>query len=172
MFSSLGQAQKWKTVRQIVLSAMISHLTTKCDGNVHDNGVVKITANSVSGINYPRNTADFRILSCFCSEDKTRQRICFDFKTFSIEPTHCTIRPDYLKSWAVEGSDDGASWKEIDRRENNDDLNGKMGVKIFAPSQFGSFGRIWLRQNGPNHEGHNFPVLGAFEVFGAIAGLP
>jgi hypothetical protein len=44
-------------------------------------------------------------------------------------------------------------------------------VKTFAISQSGSFGRIRLRQNGPNHEGNNCLVLSAFEVFGAVAGL-
>jgi hypothetical protein len=72
----------------------------------------------------------------------------------------------------VEGSDDGASCTEIDRRENNSDLNGKLTVKTFAVSQSGSFGRIRLRQTGPNHRGNNHLVLNSFEVFGAVTGLP
>jgi hypothetical protein len=97
-----------------------------------------------------------------------------DFKTVRIEPTHYTIKSawrDYLKSWVIEGSDDGASWTEIDRRENNSDLNHHHAVKTFAVSQSGSIGRIRLRQTGLNHSGINRWVLRAFELFGAVAGL-
>jgi hypothetical protein len=76
-----------------------------------------------------------------------------------------------LKNWAVEGSDDGASWTEIDRRENNSDLDEPFTVKTFAVSQTGSFRKIRLRQTGPNHEGNNTLELSAFKVFGAVAGL-
>jgi hypothetical protein len=88
-----------------------------------------------------------------------------------IEPTHYTIWSFDLQSWTVEGSDDGASWTEIDRRENNSDLNGERAVKTFAVSQSGSFRKIRLRQTGLNHAGNNCLVLVAFELFGAVAGL-
>jgi hypothetical protein len=67
-------------------------LTTKCGGNVHDKGVVEITASSVSDIACPQNAADLRdAYSYFCSRDEPLQRICFDFKTLRIEPTHYAI---------------------------------------------------------------------------------
>jgi hypothetical protein len=66
----------------------------------------------------------------FKSEDELGQWICFDFKTLRIKPTHYTIQTycgerkgHHLKSWAIEGSDDGVSWTEIDLRENNSDLD-------------------------------------------------
>jgi hypothetical protein len=107
-------------------NGIISYLTAKCDGNVHDRGVVKITASSVSRTYYPQNAADLEDNPSFRSEDEPGQWICLDFKTLRIEPTHYTIRTgceNQLKSWAVEGSDDGASWTEIDRREDNGHLN-------------------------------------------------
>jgi hypothetical protein len=76
-----------------------------------------------------------------------------------------------LKSWAVESSDDGASWTKIDRREKNSNFNGGCHMKTFAVAQSGSFRRIHLRQIGPNHFGNNHLVLSAFELFGAVAGL-
>jgi hypothetical protein len=77
----------------------------------------------------------------------------------------------YLKSCAVEGSDDGASWTEINQRENNSDLNSELAVKTFAVSRSETFGRIRLRQTGPNQSDNNFLILSAFDVFGAVAGL-
>jgi hypothetical protein len=154
---------------------IISYLTAKCDGNIHDRGVVEITASSVFWTDYPRNTADLGTDSYFKSEDEPRQWICFDFKSLRIEPTHYTIRTflfDCLKSWTLEGSDDGVSWTEIDRRENNSDLDDTFAVKTFAVSRSGSFERIRLRQIGPNHGDDIEMRLSAFEVFGAIARLP
>jgi hypothetical protein len=71
----------------------------------------------------------------------------------------------------VEGSDDGATWTEIDGRENNSDLNDDLVVKTFTVAQSGRFRMIRLRQTGPNHCGDDYLVLSAFEVFGAVAEL-
>jgi hypothetical protein len=73
-------------------NGVISYLTVKCSGNVHDRGVVEITASSVSYTDYPRNTADLGTNSDFWSEDEPGQWICLDFKTLRIEPTHNTIQ--------------------------------------------------------------------------------
>jgi hypothetical protein len=146
-----GKGPKKEENRQIALSGIISYLTAKCGGNVHDKCVVEITASSVSGTDYAQNAGDLEDeWSSFESENKPGQWICLDFKTLRIEPTHYTIRtygwePRHPKSWAVEGSDDGALWTEIDRRKNNSDLNDRRVVKTFAISRSGSFGRIRLR---------------------------
>jgi hypothetical protein len=161
-------------------NGIISHLTAKYSSNVDDKGIVAITASSVCASLYPRCAADFEDLatSFFGSENQPNQWICFDFKALRIEPTHYTIRTFeydsnhwHLKSWVVEGSGDGASWTEIDRRENNGDLNDAWAVKTFAVSRSGSFGRIRLCQTGPNHRGNHYLFVGAFELFGAVAGL-
>jgi hypothetical protein len=79
----------------------------------------------------------------------------------------------HQKSWLVQGSDNGASWTEIDRRENNSDLHGRSTVATFSVSQYGRFVRIRLCQTGPNQiaDHNNQLVVMAFEFFGAIAGL-
>jgi hypothetical protein len=77
----------------------------------------------------------------------------------------------YLKNWAVEGSEDGASWTEIERRENNSDLIGENAVNTSAVSQAGSFRWIRLSQIGPNHWHDNLLFRSAFEPFGAVARL-
>jgi hypothetical protein len=175
-----GKAAQKEEDRQTALSGIIAHLTAKCGGNVHKKGVVEITASSVPSSSYsPWNAADLRKVSSeFSSRNKPDQWISWDFKALRIEPTHYTIRTSkygpntfHLKSWAVEGSDDGASWTEIDRRENNSDLNDRSAVKTFAVSRSGSFRMIRLHQTGPTHNGNNVMNLNAFEVFGAVAGL-
>jgi hypothetical protein len=169
-----GKGPEKEEKRQIALSGIISHLIAKCGGNVHDRGVVEITASSVFDTNYSRDAADLGTDPWFWSKNEPGQWICLDFKTLRIEPTHYTIRSGFyshLMSWAVEGSDDGTSWTEIDRRENNSDLNGERALKTFAISRTGSFRKIQLRQTGPNHRSYSSLELSAFEVFGAVAGL-
>jgi hypothetical protein len=58
-----------------------------CVGNVHDIGVVEVTASSASGTDYPQNAVDLEDneLVLF-SEDEPGQWICLDFKTVRIEP--------------------------------------------------------------------------------------
>jgi hypothetical protein len=77
-----------------------------------------------------------------------------------------------LQNWAIEDSDNGDLWMEIDRRENNNDLNSEWAVKTFAVSQSLSFERIRVPQTDPNHADDNFLALSAFELFEAVAGLP
>jgi hypothetical protein len=77
-----------------------------------------------------------------------------------------------LESLEVKANlNDIENWMEIDRHENNSDLNGPFPVKMFAVSQTGSFRKIQLRQTDPNHDGDSSLELTAFEVFGAVAGL-
>jgi hypothetical protein len=108
-----GKGAKKEENRHLALSGIVSYLTEKCGGNIHDRGVVEITASSVSNPDYARNAADLgNWNSCFTSKDKPRQWICLDFKALRIELMHCTIQVvnwSYLKSWTVDGSDDGSS---------------------------------------------------------------
>jgi hypothetical protein len=43
-----GKGPENEENHQIALSGIISHLTARCSGNVHDRGAVEITVNSVS----------------------------------------------------------------------------------------------------------------------------
>jgi hypothetical protein len=163
------------------LCGILHHLTSRFGGNVHDRNVVNITANQVcnSHPNYAaKNVADFESNSCFFSMDKPNQSICFDFKTLRIKPTHYTIRTvnvgqggNHLKNWVIEGSTDGTSWVEIDRHENNTDLNSTLAVKTFTISKVSTFQMIRLRQIGVNHASVNCLCFTAFEIFGLLTGL-
>jgi hypothetical protein len=111
----------------------------------------------------------------FLSEDELCQWICVNLKTLRIEPTHCRIWNSNWgqpKSLAVEASDNGASWTEIDHHEKNSGFNTPEAVKASAVSRSESFGRIHLCQTCPNRRGNSWLALSAFEFFGTVAGLP
>jgi hypothetical protein len=112
----------------------------------------------------------------FHSKNERDQWISYDFCKSRIKPTHYSIRSRYdgnpgnynLRSWVIEGSIDGSNWVEIDRRDNNNELNGKNISRQFAISHPDEFQMIRLRQTGKNHAGHDYLIFCAFEIFGTL----
>jgi hypothetical protein len=75
---------------------------------------------------------------------------------------------NHLKSWVLEGSDDGENWDEIDRREANNDLNGRSKVKTFTCQQPAKVRKLRLRQIGKNHHNADDIQLSGVEFFGRL----
>jgi hypothetical protein len=163
------------------LNGIISHLTAKFGGNVHDRGVVHITANRPNS-DHPsyaaKNVADLETDSYFQSAYEANQSICFDFKKMTITPTHYLIRTNgndpngyHLKTWVLEGSKEGNSWIEFDRQNDRGDLNSQFAVAIFSVGRSESVRLLRLRQTRPNHRGDNRLIFTAFEIFGSVVGI-
>jgi hypothetical protein len=156
-------------------------LTSKFGGNVHDRGVVHITANrsySDDPSYAAKNVADLGTDSYFQSAYEANQSICFDFKKMTITPTHYSIRTNsygpngyHLKSWVLEGSKEGNLWIEIDRQNDCGDLNSQFAVATFSVCCSESVRLLRLRQTGPNHCRQNYLYFTAFEIFGSVAGI-
>jgi hypothetical protein len=164
---------------------IISYLTTACGGNVSDRQRVHVFSDSVyntSGGHDPQRAADLSSNSYFYSSSGSNQSFGYDLKyNQSISPTHYAIRSRtdfgvggyHPKSWVVEVTNDRSnnnSWIEIDRRQNNQDLNDKGVVQTFECSNppRGEFRYIRIRQTDVNHCGHHYLVLAAFEIFGQL----
>jgi hypothetical protein len=161
---------------------IISYLTRKHGGNVHDKGIVTITSKSVISDDpkyAARNVADLTYDSDFCSKNESLssvfcsswergQWICWDFRNLRVRPTHYTIKSFKLKSWVVESSL-GERWTEIDRKTDNEDFNA-FGSRTasFAVSKSAECRFIRLRQTGEGHGGKDHLEIRAFEVFGTL----
>jgi hypothetical protein len=134
--------------------------------------------------NAAKNAADLETDSDFCSayrsykEDIPHTRnnwICYNFKKRRIVPTHYTIRTNFLglcwshlKSWLVETSKDGKSWREVAREENNKQLNGRWFAGTFAVAGGGECRFIRLVNIGRNHYRNDFLCISAWEIFGSL----
>jgi hypothetical protein len=170
-----------------VPDGIVAHLTRKCRGNVHDCRVVEVTSGSFEeethGAIYPaENAADLKTDSCFYSAYRlgsiphTRNnRVCYNFKGRKIVPTHYTIRTHYggpgnphLKSWVVETSADGESWRAVASEENNEQLNGIYFTGTFAVADGGECRFIRLVNIGRNHRGGDSICISAWEIFGSL----
>jgi hypothetical protein len=100
--------------------------------------------------------------------------VCYDFRERRVVPAHYTIRtndglPDrsHLKSWLVETSADGESWREVAHKEDNGQLNGRHFTGRFAVAG-GECRFIRLVNIGRNHAGHDVFFISAWEIFGSL----
>jgi hypothetical protein len=151
---------------------ILSYLTRKHGGNVHDRRIVTITSKSVDR-NGARNytfLADLTTNMFFCSKDEPSQWVCWDFHGMCVRLTGYTIHtPDsnQLKSWVVRGSVDGTSWMDIDRRINSVDLS-RGETASFAVSKCGELCHIAVVQENWNHWQKNVLCIKAVEFFGVL----
>lgn len=157
---------------------IVAHLGRECCGNVHDKGVVIVTSSTINSNNptyHPKNATEFGTKSCYFSENKRNSWICYDFKVPRVIPKSysmktCADQRVYQpKSWALEVSNDGKSWTEVDRKDCNEFL-GTCMVRNFeisrAPSDPVRF--IRLKQTGKCHDGEHYLVLHGLEIFGTL----
>jgi hypothetical protein len=155
------------------VDGIISYLTRKHGGNVHDLGIVTITSKSLFSNQLKsavRNAADFTSNSSFCSKNKPNQWICWNFHDSRIRPTHYTVRSDRdysLTSWIVETSLDGWKWTEIDRRIKKKDLDNSPYMASFPVADSAECGFIRLEKL-PDPQGRDKLFVFAFEVFGTL----
>jgi hypothetical protein len=157
------------------MDGIISYLTKKHGGNVHDKGIVRITSKSVWDEGYSvRNVADLTDDRYFISENKSGQWIRWDFLQVPVRPTHYSFTASQLhgwnmKSWSMEGSLDGEVWTEIDRQTDNRDFekDGAHHTAWFAFSKTMVCRFIRMTHRG-NHDGSSTLALFRFELFGAL----
>ena len=155
------------------LDGIIAYLTHECNGNVHEKGIVNVTASGTDDGLVPQNVVDLKSDHSFGSRYGENQWICYDFKDRRVTPTGYTVKTskgygcDHLKSWVIEVSNDGDVWTEIDRRENNNDLQKSRVSVNFKISQVPSerFRFFRLRENG---EGCRSWLIDCLEVFGTL----
>jgi hypothetical protein len=173
----------------VIPDGIIAHLKRECGGNVHDRDVVNVTCGSFEkqtfGVNYSaKDATEMETDSAFASAYRKKKEdiqhtpnnwICYNFKERRIVPTHYTIRTiwagpggNHLKSWLVETSADGESWREVAREERNKQLNGTLCTGTFPVAGDGECRFIRLVQIGRNHAGYDSLIISAWEIFGSL----
>ncbi|OHT15136.1 hypothetical protein TRFO_42700 [Tritrichomonas foetus] len=158
-------------------NGIIAKLTQDAHGNVHENHVVSISASSNSH-NFPYQVANTEWYDCWISQNKPDQWIQFDFMNKVVILQNYTIKTHryssgscHLKSWKIEGSSNGETWEEIDKRES-DVLNEENKEETFECAKKESPYRfIRLLQTGPNHRGDHMLGLSRIEFYGFLMNL-
>jgi hypothetical protein len=97
--------------------------------------------------------ADVADNSVFQGGNSPDDCICYDFKDLTIRPTHYSLRARYsrdsnysLNDSMIEGSNDGKSRAEFDRRGHNREMDAMNAVKLFQMSRSDEVRMIVLRQ--------------------------
>jgi hypothetical protein len=172
--SVLGQPRVVDYHPSTPLNGIIAYLATKCDGNVQQMGIVKVTSSSHYSCREPTNVVALTDESYFYSNNEPNQWLAYEFITIAVLPKGYSIRTRqfgggcHLQSWVLEASRNGADWTEVDRRVDAKDLDETGVCRYFAvghpiPARF-----VRLRQIGPNSNGNHHMTLSRFELFGEI----
>ena len=130
----------------ISFNGIFSELTQRNMGqNINDAGIIEISGNrkTVSSNSLPYGTFSSIVNysysgRCYSSSNEPNSFLTFDFKensrialsAYSIKSSRFIDGP-FLLSWAIEGSDDNASWALVDERKNERELAKDEQVKTF-----------------------------------------
>jgi hypothetical protein len=150
---------------------IISYLTRKYGGNVHENGIVTISTKSIYS---DTPSEDLKLLveftgnGFFWSGNEPNQWICWDFHDVRITPSHYLLKASRLKSWILEGSLDGQNWTELDRRRDDDEAFWLGSTLPFAVSVVAECRFVRLTQTGENHQGDHCLFVWGMELFGTL----
>jgi hypothetical protein len=155
-------------------NGIIHHLTEKCGGNVHEKGVVNITASGTER-NVCHNVVKHGWNDFWYSNNTPNSWISFDFKDKSVFLQHYTLKSagfghHYFTQWEIEGSNDGNTWESLDSR-NTRDLCGNYVVKTYEcskskPEEFFRF--IRMRQTDKSSNNCDYFMLSEIEFFGTL----
>lgn len=164
------------------LKGIMRYLTNETKGNIHDNGTIEITSNSIHSGYQPKNVVDYHQNNFYHSQNVADSFVCFDFKDKRVQLSSYTIKSHNsgkncgnLRNWVVELSKNGEDWEEFDRHEDDDTLNGPKIVSNFSINkrndEFYRFVRI--RQIGFSWSGYpnskNYYIyFDAIEFFGKL----
>ena len=152
---------------------IISSRSSECGRNVHENGVVSITASSNHG-NQCHQVTNYDWNDWWITNNEPKSWICFDFKEKRVNLTGYSLKSDGLShynllQWVVEGSNDAKTWRELDNRDTQD-LSRAFVVKSYSCQSPASesFRYIRLRQTGKNSYGKHYLFLSEIEFFGTL----
>ena len=154
-------------------TGIMSYLRERCNGNVHDKGIVEITSSS-SDYSQCHRLVDYGWGNSWRSKDEPNSYVQFDFKDNRVALTGYSIKSDgsgwrHLCNWVIEASVNGEKWEVLDSR-NTKDLCGKYIVKTYQCNHRSD--ELWrffrLRQTGSNSSGNNYLYLSEIEFFGTL----
>jgi hypothetical protein len=162
------------------LNGILSFLSREFGGNLHDQGIVIVSASSQNWSDCPaRVIVDFNSsLKGFATNNELNSWICIEFKHHQIKPTHYSIRTrtdinfHHPRSWIVEGLSVDGAWVTLDSQSGNSSLNNVNTVRTFSIRNVCEVRSVRLRQTGLDSSNYNHLVLKSIEFFGELGALP
>jgi hypothetical protein len=158
------------------LDGIITYLTRRYGGNVDERGIVIVSASSedTKSWGFARNAVNLvnHQHDSFYSHRGDNQWLCYDFKDRRIELSDYSIAAHtsnyFLRSWMVEGSEDGSTWNVLDERKDNTEADSSHPITTFSVSTRMKCRFIRLRQTGKSCCNGDCLILYGLEVFGCL----
>lgn len=159
------------------LNGFFKYLTNETHGNIHANGTIEVTSNSIntaSSTNHPKSLLMDSVSDGYLSSCTSREIwIDFDFKNMRVEVSNYTIiiksNPfNKIENWRIEISDDKSNWTVIDNHSSDSALIGANIVRTFSVtnSRFARYIRFYTRQNVP---GRDYVIsMSSMEFYGRL----
>lgn len=152
---------------------IMHYLTNKTGGNIHDNGTIEITSNSIAHSDYqPKNCVDYKNDNIYASNNSTLAYVCFDFKDNRIQLSNYSIESydngknyENLRSWVVEVSNDGEKYLEIDCHSDDETLNGSNNIGIFNISKGNDQFYRFIRLRQTNYSWWGYPNCNNHQIY-------
>eukprot|EP01083_Nonionella_stella_P224105 798025_1 len=92
-----------------------------------------------------------------------------------VDASHYTLRhysswdTEALRTWVLEGSNDGQQWDLVRSHVKDKGLSGKGKTKTWALDSRGKRYQMWrIRQTGVNSNNHKYLSLSGFELYGVL----
>ena len=153
---------------------IMDYLNTKAGQNASVAGMIEITG-STTDHNEPYYVADMGWDDLWFTEDLPDQWLMYNFKDMRVKVKHYTLKTHkypsntpHIKTWVVEGSRDGYTWVELDKRSISV-LNGPSRFQTFpCRNSDGVYRFVRLRQTAANARNDNVLALTNFEIFGDL----
>lgn len=183
-YKNIKLCKEFKLENGHEFEGIMHYLSKKTNGNISDNGTIKITSNSIYSNSFkPENVVDYENnYNEFCSKNTSNAFLLFDFKDKSIQLTNYSIRSResnkngaHIRNWVVEVSNDEKHWKEVDQHSNDSTLNNSNITATFSVNNINNefYQFIRLRQTGyswsgyPNRNNYYF-AISFIEFFGIL----
>ena len=179
------ERQKWKQHYlngSDYFNGILNYLERKYGKDLLGKKIINLTASSTTNGYELKSILDYNNDNVWFSECPSEyQWLWIDMINHPIKLNGYSIQSNhqgyYLKSWIIEGSNDdqpNKKWEEIDKRVNNNDLNGSNNVSYFRISKNSqSFRYIRLRMIDKNHSNSSnnsdyYLGLSKLELFGDL----
>jgi hypothetical protein len=158
---------------------IIMYLEKKFGNDIHQQGIICITASSNNSHNKPEQVIDYNwhdVTGWYSNPKNPGEWWQINFKTMKVKMSGYSLKTFsgrkgsyHLKNWVIEGRNDEEEWEEIDRQDN-DDLNGSFKQKYYSlqektkPYQY-----FRIKTLGKDHYGltHYLSLLNV-EIYGEL----
>ena len=151
---------------------IMNHLTKETGGNIHDNGTIEITSNSIDSNFYPKNLVDYKSTNFYQSKEEPNPFICFDFKDRGIQLSGYSIgsgsndqNDQHLRNWVVEVSNDGQNYEEVDRHSDYSGLNGSRLIKTFNVKKTNEEFYRFIRLRSTGYSWDSYPNSNRYRIY-------